>query len=161
MKLSEHIIRVIDLFYVKPLEKVLPRETFRYAVCGAANMLLGWVVYSLVFSYMVRDRFLDLGFVVMSPHIQSLFIQFPVTFFTGFWLNRYVTFRQSPLRGRVQLFRYALSVVGSLLLNYALLKLLVEVAGIYPTIAKPIVDAGVVVYSYCMAKFFTFQGSKD
>lgn len=160
MKLSEHIIRFIDLLYIKPVRKFIPLQTFRYALCGGANLVFGWVLYYVIFHFLVRDEWLDLGFVVMSPHIQSLFVQFPITFFTGFWLNRHVTFRQSPVRGKVQLLRYALSVAGSFLLNYLLMKLFVEVFGVYPTIAKPITDAIVVIYSFCMAKFFTFRGSR-
>lgn len=161
MKFSERIIKIIDFFYVKPLRKIVSQQTFRYIVCGGANLILGWLLYYVIFHYVVRDHWLDLGVVMMSPHIQALFVQFPITFFTGFWLNRYVTFRQSPLRGRTQLLRYALTVAGSFLLNYLFMKLFVEALGIYPTVAKPLTDALVVVYSYCMARFFTFRGSGE
>ena len=161
MKLSGYIIRIIDFFYVKPVSRLVPRQMFRYGVCGLANMALGVFVYWLIYHYVVRGHWLDLGFVTMSPHIQSLFLQFPITFFTGFWLNRYVTFRQSPIRGGVQLMRYALAVSGSLLINYALMKLFVDAMHIYPTVAKPIVEVVVAVYSFCMGKFFTFRGSRE
>ena len=79
---------------------------------------------------------IDLGFVYMSAPIASLFLVFPITFFTGFWLNRNVAFRASPLGTRTQLLRYALSVAGAILLNYLCMKLFVEVVGIWPTPAK-------------------------
>ena len=37
MRISELIIRFIDWFYRKPVEAILPRQTFRYIVCGGAN----------------------------------------------------------------------------------------------------------------------------
>ncbi len=158
MKLSEIITRAIDLFYIKPLQKVIPRQTFRYAACMGFNyLLLAPLIYRTVYHYVVDDCWLDMGFTVMSPHIQALFIQFPVTFFTGFWLNRYVTFTRSQLRGRTQLFRYFISVAGSFLLSYLALKLLTEAAHIYPTIAQPLTTVIVTAYSYIMAKSFTFK----
>lgn len=158
MKLSAIITRAIDLFYVKPLHGVISRQTFRYAACMGFNYLvLATLIYRVVFHYVVGDRWLDLCFTVMSPHIQALFIQFPITFFTGFWLNKYVTFTQSQLRGRTQLFRYFISVAGSFLLNYLILKLLTEAVHIYPTIAQPMTTVIVAGYSYVMARFFTFR----
>ena len=37
MRISELIIRFIDWFYRKPVAAILPRQTFRYVVCGGAN----------------------------------------------------------------------------------------------------------------------------
>lgn len=160
MKLSEHITRAVDFFYIKPFRRIVPQQVFRYTVCGGGNLLLGWLLYWVLYNHVVRGYWLDLGITMMSPHILTLFIQFPVTFFTGFWLNRHVTFSQSPLRGRTQLFRYMLSVAGSFLLVYMLMKLFVEVFCISPPLAKPLTDAVVVIYSFCASKFFTFRGSR-
>ena len=34
MALAELIIRAIDWFYIRPVAAVLPRQVFRYVVCG-------------------------------------------------------------------------------------------------------------------------------
>ena len=52
--------------------------------------------------------------------------------------------------------RSAYTIV-TLLLNYLLLKLLVEAAHLYAPLARPLTDAVVVVYSYLTARFFTFR----
>ena len=107
----------------------------------------------------IRDsRYFDLGFVVMSPHIASLVLVFPITFFTGFWLNRYVAFRTLPVAAGKQLGRYLLTVVGSILLNYACMKFLVEVCGLWPTPSKCITSLAVALYSYLAARYYTFKG---
>ena len=54
MKAAEIITRMVDFFYVKPLRRIIPLETFRYAVCGGINMLLGWVLYALLYKYVIR-----------------------------------------------------------------------------------------------------------
>ena len=106
----------------------------------------------------METRYFDLGFVVMSPHIASLVLVFPITFFTGFWLNRYVAFRTLPVAAGKQLGRYLLTVVGSILLNYACMKFLVEVCGLWPTPSKCITSLAVALYSYLAARYYTFKG---
>lgn len=111
MRPAEAIGRAIDRFYIGPVAAVVPRQTFRYAACGGLTYgLFDPACYFLVYNYIIAHRFVGLGFAVLSPHIAALALTFPLTFFVGFWLNRHVAFRQSPLRTRTQLFRYALSV---------------------------------------------------
>lgn len=159
MRLSELITSAIDLFYIKPVAKLMPRQTFRYAACGGLNMLLDAFYYFLIYNFVIDRRFFDLGFVVVSPHIVALLLVFPITFFNGFWLNRYVAFSRSPIPAGTQLFRYALSVAGALLINYACMKLFVEVFGVWPTPAKLLTTVVTIVYSYLAAKYFTFRNA--
>ena len=120
-------------------------------------MLLDLVWYFIIYHYIVAERYIDLGFVVISPHVASLIVVFPITFFTGFWLNRNVAFCATELGSGRQLMRYALTVVGSLLLNYLCIKLFVEVCAIWPTPAKALTTAVSVVYSYLAGRYFTFS----
>lgn len=150
------LISLIDALYIKPLERVISRQIFGYFLCGAVNMALDTLWYFLIYHYVVFEQNVDLGVVVISPHIAALIIVFPITFFTGFLLNRYVAFRATQQRSTKQLFRYALSVVGSILLNYALMKLFVDLCHVWPTIAKMLTTVIVAVYSYMAAKYFSF-----
>ncbi len=156
MALSRMLISLIDTLYIKPLERVISRQMFGYFLCGAANMALDTLWYFLTYHYVVMERNVDLCIVVISPHIAALIIVFPITFFTGFLLNRYVAFRATQQRTTKQLFRYALSVVGSILLNYALMKLFVELCYVWPTIAKMMTTIIVALYSFLAAKYFSF-----
>ena len=157
MQLAQIISRVIDSLYIKPIATIIPQQLWRYGVCGATNMALDSVWYFVIYHFIVCKHFIDLGFVVVSPHIASLAVVFPITFFTGFWLNRNVAFHTSPTpRGR-QLWRYALSVAGAIVLNYISMKLLVEVCGIWPTPSKIITTVISSIYSFLMAKFYTFR----
>ena len=119
-------------------------------------MLLDTLWYFLLYHYVVCERFINLGIVVMSPHIASLCLVFPITFFTGFWLNRNVAFRVTHLRTQKQLFRYALSVVGSIVINYLCMKLFVELFNIWPTPSKMLTTVISVIYSFLVARYFTF-----
>ena len=136
------IIQTVDYFYA-PFQKYVPLETFRYAATGGFNTIL-----------------IDLYIVSISPHIAAFLIVFPITFFTGFLLARYITFTSSEIRGRIQLIRYMISVSGSIFLNYVFLKFLVEFGGLWPTLSKIITTVIVVIYSYFVQKFYTFKTAR-
>lgn len=157
MTLAQAITKAVDFFYLKPLRRFVPLVTFRYVVCSGTNMLLGWLLYGLFYRFVIHPEEIDLGLIVMSRHVFVLFLQFPITFLAGFWLNRNVTFALSELSGRIQFFRYILQNAGSFVLMYLMLKILVEWCGVYPPVARPVADAVVVIYSYLTARFFTFR----
>lgn len=162
MLLSEAIVALIDRCYLPVFRSLLPRQTFRYAVCGGVNyLLLDPLFYALIYNCIVAHRYIDLGVVVLSPHIAALCIVFPITFFIGFWLNRNVVFRFSPLQTHTQLSRYLLSVAGSILLTYVGLKCFVELCGIWPTPAKVLTTVVVTIYSYLIAKYFSFRHAAE
>jgi len=150
------IIQVIDYFYT-PFRKLIPLETFRYAATGGFNTVLDITLYFICYNFIVDKRVVDLQIVSISPHIAAFLIVFPITFFTGFLFAKFITFTSSPIRGRIQLFRYVISVSGSIFLNYVFLKVLVEFVGLWPTMSKVITTCIVVVYSYFAQKFFTFK----
>lgn len=150
------IIQFIDYFYT-PFRKHIPLETFRYAATGGFNTVLDITLYFVCYNFILDKQIIDLHIVSISPYIAAFLIVFPITFFTGFLLAKYITFTTSEIRGRIQLIRYVLSVSGSIFLNYVFLKVLVEFGGLWPTLAKVITTCIVVVYSYFVQKFYTFK----
>lgn len=160
MRLSEIITKAIDALYIRPVAAIVPSQLFRYGACGVSNMILDSVWYFLLYHFVICKRYIDLGFVVVSPHIAALVLVFPITFFTGFWLNRNVAFRHSPVATHAQLARYALTVAGAILLNYVCMKVLVETCGIWATPSKLITTVISAVYSFLAAKYFTFRNAE-
>ena len=150
------IIEIIDYFY-SPFRRYIPLETFRYAATGGFNTLLDIFLYFICYNFILDKKIIDLQIVSISPYIAAFLIVFPITFFTGFLLAKYITFTNSDIRGRIQLIRYVLSVSGSIFLNYCFLKILVEFGGLWPTLAKIITTGIVVIYSYFVQKFYTFK----
>ena len=155
--IQQLLIRLVDWLYITPFKRLVSRDIFAYGLCGGANMALDTLWYFVIYHYIVAERFIDLGVVVVSPHIASLIVVFPITFFTGFWLNRNVAFRATEYKTSGQLIRYALSVLGSIALNYLCMKLFVEHLYIWPTPSKMLTTAVSVVYSFLAAKYFTFR----
>ena len=135
----------------------MPLQTFRYAACGGANTVLGLLIYSFSYKYLLREQDLDLGFYAFKPHIAALFFSFSINFPLGFILMKYLVFNESTIRGRIQLFRYFIFFIFCLFLNYVLLKLFVEILYLYAILAQVITTVIVVCVSYITQKHFTFK----
>ena len=135
----------------------LKKETFKYAFCGGINTVFDLILYFVFYNFVLDKHDLQVFFITISPHIAAFLIIFPFTFSSGFLLSKYVTFTESPLRGKIQLFRYGATVSVSILLNYIFLKLLVEHLHIFPTPSKFITTGIVVVFSYFSQRYFTFR----
>jgi len=159
LQFSRPIICAIDWVY-QPFKNYIPHETFTYGATGGINTAFDIVLYFVFYNFVLHKQIIDVGFIAVSAHIAAFIIVFPITFTSGFLLAKYVTFTSSVLRGRKQLFRYGLTVIGAILLNYLLLKLFVESFGIWPTISKMITTVIVVTYSYLIQRYFTFKTGK-
>jgi len=160
--LAQNITKSIDFFY-RPFTRYLPEQVFRYAACGGGNMVLDWVLYFVLYNFVIGHQLVYIPLPLVSdslcltPHIMALCIVFPITLFTGFWLNRHVTFTGSSLRGRRQLLRYILIVALNLAINYFGLKICVELWHWYPTPSKMFITVVTVVVSFFGQKYFSFR----
>jgi len=151
------IIRFIDFFYIQPVRKMIPQSLFRYAFCGSANLVFGWMLYSVLYNFVFQKEIVYLKYLAMTPHIAAFVFSFPIIFATGFLLGKYVSFEGSALRGRVQLIRYGMVTGTNILINYWGLKLLVEELGLYPSPSNVIISLFCAVLSYFMQHYFTFS----
>lgn len=149
------IITILDFFYY-PFKSFMPIKTYRYAACGGGNLVLDLILYFIVLNFVVDKENLDLGLLVLSPHIAALFIVFPITFLTGFALNKYITFEDSNLKGKIQIVRYFMVSMGAITISYLLLKLFVDYLGIPAFPARLLTTVISVVYSYILQNKFTF-----
>lgn len=156
------INHIIDFFY-KPFARFIPHQTFRYIACGGSNTVLTLVVYSIAFNLVLHRQSTHIwgNFYITAPvgaQIISLMIGFPI----GFILSRYIVFPESNLRGRKQLFRYALVNATFILLNYVLIKTFaIMLPMVRADISFIFITAIVAVLSYLSLRFFTFKTEDD
>ena len=158
--MKQKLTSFLDFFY-PPFSKIMPIQTFRYAVCGSANTVLGLVAYFVAYQYIFAKKNFDFGFFAFKPHIAALFLSFCITFIVGFLLNKYVVFVSSNLKGRIQLFRYFLSFAVNLGVNYLMLKLLVDMLKWNVLLSQLLTTAVIITISYLSQKHFTFREKPD
>ena len=160
MKLFYSLINFIErvvLWFYPPFKRFMPEQTFKYAATGGMNTALDIFLYFIFYHYVLEKEILDLGFYAISPHIAAFLMSFIITFPIGFLLAKFISFPGSYLRKRIQLLRYGLSVMGSIVLNYIFIKLFVESFGWYPTPSKMLTTLIVILFSYTAQKYFTFK----
>lgn len=154
------ILSVIDFFH-PPFARWIDQTTFRYLACGGSNTLVDIFIYYISYNFILMKNPVEVLGITISAHIAAFIISFSVSFPVGFTLAKYVVFQESNLKGRVQLFRYALLVAMCILLNYVFLKLFVESFGWYPTPSKVVTTIIVAVFSYISQRNFTFKVKND
>jgi putative flippase GtrA len=157
--LKYYIESILDFTYPF-FRRFFDKTTFRYAACGGVNTLFDIFLFFINYNIVFKKENLDLSFIVISPHIASFLFAFLISFPTGFFLMRYVVFQESTLKGRIQFFRYFVTVMVAVLLNYVFLKVLVEKIGLFPTVAKVITTFFVVAFSYISQRNFSFSNSQ-
>jgi putative flippase GtrA len=157
--LKYYIESILDFAYPF-FRRFFDKTTFRYAACGGVNTLFDIFLFFINYNFVFQKENLDLDFIVISPHIASFLFAFIISFPTGFVLMRFVVFQESTLKGRIQFFRYFVTVIVAVLLNYVFLKVLVEKIGLFPTIAKIITTFFVVAFSYITQRNFSFSNSQ-
>ena len=157
--LSNLIIKILEWFYPF-FKRLMPKQTFMYAACGGGNTLLGLAVFALSENVIFKKQLVHLPLVTLQSHKAAMVVSFLVSFPIGFYMAKYVVFSESTLRGRHQLVRYFSTALGSLVVNYINLTILVDMLHFYPTISQVINTIIVIAFSYLMQKYFAFGSSK-
>ena len=152
-------LKIIDFFY-PPFQKWFSLHTFRYMASGGITVYMGIIGYFIIFNYILHQKDVKIGEYLITAPIAALFLESVVTFSIGFMLNKYLVFTQSTLVGRIQLFRYATVYGTNILLNYALMKILIEGFQFFPSVAKALITIVLAIFSYFSQKYFSFRVKK-
>jgi putative flippase GtrA len=161
MSLPKIITSILDFFY--PLVgKLIPKKTYYYAACGGGNLVLSWLLFFVFYQFVFQKNLIPIQLpfdfhIVATAYTLSSICCFVITFTIGFLLMKYVVFTGSELKGRVQLFRYALSSAMSGVLGWFILKIFIEFLSIYPSIANVLASCIVVIFSYLIQRNFSFK----
>jgi putative flippase GtrA len=154
--MKDIILSLIDFFY-PPFRKIMPLQTFRYAVCGGGNMALDIFLFFIFYNFVYQKQILQLDFIAFEPYTAAFLSAFSISFPIGFLLSKYIVWTNSTTRSHIQLFRYFVIVVVNILFNIFFIKLLVEYFHFYPTIAKIVTTSISILFSYLSQKHFTFK----
>ncbi len=154
--IGNYIGTFIELFY-PPFQKFMTLQIFKYGFAGSANLLFDWFLYFLIYNFVLQHEMLNLGIVTLSSHIATMTIKIPIVLISGFLLQKYVTFSNSKLSGRVQLLRYSTVFFINLVINYLGLKILVDGMDFWPTPSNMIISVLTVIISYLSQKYYTFK----
>lgn len=154
--MKSHIIRFIDSFFFL-FKRFMPLSIYRYAACGGLNLTFDTFLYFYTYNFILQKQNVDLDFVVLSAHIASLFLVFPITFVTGFLLSKHIVFQDSKKAVGSQIFKYLIVGLGAISISYMAMKILVDLFNFYPTPSRLISILITIVYNYILQNKFTFK----
>lgn len=136
-------------------------ETFRYIACGGGVTVLGLLIYFLSYNFLFQTEFINVSGIQMNRYIAAYVVSFMVSFPIGFFLNKFVVFQKSHLKGRVQLFRFATLQGINIGLNYILLHFFAGWCGFWATPSQTLTTAMIAVFSYFFQRHISFRTKKD
>lgn len=154
--MRKSINQFIEFFYFDFL-RFIPLQTFKYIACGGTTVLVDYFVYYISYYFIFAEGSISFYSRTVSPHVASSILSFLVSFPVGFMLNKFIAFAHSELRGRVQLFRYALTVLSCFVFSIFFIKLFVEFFHFNPKLSKVLTILLVAVYSYFTQQYFSFK----
>lgn len=160
IKVQQFVCKIVDFFY-PPFARLMPKHTFRYLASGGSAFLLDILVYFISYNFILQKQDVNLGFITISAPIFALIISFIVINPYSFLMSKFIVFQASNLKGTIQLFRYFVIVAVNIFLNYALMKILVEWIGIFPTPSRIITAVAVAIFSFFAQQYFTFGNSSN
>ena len=152
--------QLLNLFY--PLvKKWLPFDVYAYLAVGALNTAFNIILFAVLYYFLPTQIQLAVMEISIKSYTLSLLLAFMVTVPSGFWLAKHLAFNQTAHTGNGrQLGKYFLVVLQGLLTDFLLMKAMIELLHLHPTLAKIISTFIVLSFNYLLQKYFTFKPIK-
>jgi len=100
---------------------------------------------------------IDLGFYVFESYTLSMLTTTAITFPIGFYLTKFIVWSESNLDTKTQFFRHFIFLIIATVLNYVLLKLMVEVFNWWVMPSQILTTVIIVIFSYLTQRFISFK----
>ena len=157
LRTIRHIVLGIIDFFHRPFARWIDTQTFRYLACGGSGAALNIGVYYCAYHFVFHELDVYTPLTVISAPIAAAIVAFCISTPYGFVMSRYIVFQESNLRGRVQMFRYLVTVAMCVVLTYFFVRFFHYTCGIYATVSNILTNVVVAMFSYMVQRFFTFK----
>ena len=105
----------------------------------------------MIYNFVLHQQDFVYEHIRIASHVIALCVSFLMGLITNFLIS------ESALRGRDQFARYLIVAAITFVGNYFMMKMLVEVFGVWPTAARLMAVATIALLSYRLHKAFTFK----
>lgn len=155
------ILASLDILY--PLfKRFMSKSVYQYLALGAVNTVLNVFLFILFYQFILSSKeYRIFGFSIES-YTLSLLYSFLITLPTGYWFAKHFAFSEtSGDQATAKTFsKYFIVVVQGLVSDYLLLKFLIEIAHLNPSLAKTLSTLIVLTVNYLLQKHFTFKSKE-
>ncbi|WP_343561426.1 GtrA family protein [Sphingobacterium sp.] len=150
-------------FFYGLFKKFIPYQLYAYLAVGALNTALNILIFALSYHFLLPKGGISIAGIHFESYTISLVIAFLITVPTGFWLARTFAFEVGVTEktdGSKKLIKYFLVVLQGLGTDYLIMKTLIVIFQVEPTIAKIISTVITLSLNYLLQKYFTFVKKK-
>ncbi|MBS1616025.1 MAG: GtrA family protein [Bacteroidetes bacterium] len=157
LRAIRHIVLAVIDFFHRPFARWIDKQTFRYLASGGSGAVLNIGVYWFSYHFLFHEQDVHTPFMLVRSAVAAAVVAFFVSTPYGFMMSRYIVFPESNLKGRVQLFRYLITVGACAILTYFFVPFFHYTCGIYATPSSILTNIVVALFSYVAQRFFTFK----
>ncbi len=122
---------------------------------------MGFLVDVTAFYLLYHNFLVQRTYRVFSVPLRNFTVSLAISFFLGvvvnFLFTRYIVFNESHSKPAKQFFRFVFVAVIGFFANWGIVKFLVQVAGIYPPVARPLAALSLFFASFFIHKVFSFS----
>lgn len=136
-------------------------SVFAYLSLGAVNTALNISLFALFYQVILRKEVYYIGQWPIKSYTIALLYAFFLTIPTGYWLAKHFAFKsENQQKAASSMAKYTLVVTQGLVSDFLLMKLMIEVFSIHPTVAKIFSTVVVLTANYLLQKYYTFKSSE-
>lgn len=137
--------------------RILNNEVFRFVLSAGAGFLVDVSAFYLFYHNLLAQRTYLIGNYTFRNSTISLAISFVLGVMVNFVITRYMVFTQSKSSAYKQFFRFAGVAFVGFFANLGVIKILIQVFGIYPPIARIGAALSLFFASFFIHKVFSFS----
>ena len=122
---------------------------------------MGFLVDVSAFYLFYHNLLVQHTYKIFSFTLRNFTVSLAISFFLGvvvnFLITKYMVFNESKTKSSRQFIRFVLVAIVGFFANLAVVKLLVQVFGLYPPVARPIAALSLFFASFFIHKVFSFS----
>ena len=137
--------------------RLLKNQVFRFVLSAG----MGFLVDVSAFYLLYHNLLVQHNYHIFSFTLRNFTVSLAISFFLGvvvnFLITRYMVFHESKSKPSKQFLRFILVATVGFFANWAVVKILVQVFGMYPPVARPLAALSLFFASYFIHKVFSFS----
>ena len=137
--------------------KIAQNQVLRFIFSAGMGFLVDVSAFYLFYHNLLTQH----TYTIFSFSFRNSTVSLAISFFLGvlvnFAITKYMVFNDSKSKPSKQFFRFVFVAVIGFFANLAVVKILIQVFGLYPPVARPIAALSLFFASYFIHKVFSFS----
>jgi putative flippase GtrA len=139
--------------------KLLKNQVFRFVLSAGMGFLVDVSAFYLFYHNLLTQH----SYKILGVSLRNSTVSLAISFFLGvmvnFLMTKYLVFQESKSRPSKQFIRFISVAIIGFFANLAAVKILIQIFGLYPPVARPIAALSLFFASYFIHKVFSFSRS--